>query len=117
MGPFEAKLREILGEDLSGELLNEAVEKVLVAHCDVYALYSMSELMAAEIKVSEMAKKRKTTTFQFYQGKIQAFQELFMKVAFDVESVEDDISDEDLAEAKKFWRKAVEVITAQAIGA
>jgi len=115
MGPFEEKLREILGEVCSDELLATTVEAVLESHCSVYALYAMSELMAAEVKASEMAKKRVNTTFLFYQGKIQAFQELFLKVAFD--EGDGTVTDQDVTEAKAFWRAKVEAFIATTIGA
>lgn len=117
MGAFEEKLKEILGEVCSGELMEATVESILEAHCDVYALWAMSQLMGAEIKASEMAKKRVNTTFQHFQGKIQAFQELFGKVAFDGLSVEDGtLSDEALTEAKDFWRKKVKDFIAKTVG-
>jgi len=117
MGPLEERLRDILGEVCSDELLERTVEDILEAHCDVYALYAMSQLMASETKAAEMAKKRVPTTFQFYQGKIEAFQELFVKVAFDGLSLEEEtLSDRDLAEAKKFWREKVEAFIAETIG-
>jgi len=109
MGAFEEKLREILAESCAGELLDITTEEILEAHCGVYALYTMNQLMGAQEDASEVAKARSADKFQFFQGKIKAYQELFVKVAFDGLSVEDGtLSEEALAEAMEFWKTKVE---------
>jgi len=108
MGPFEEKLREILSELCDNDLLTTLVENVLEAHCDVYALYTMSQLMGAETEAAATSKTRSIPKFKFEQGKIEAFQQLFLKVAFDGLSVEDGtLSDQDVTQAKAFWREKV----------
>lgn len=116
MGAFEERVREIIGELCDDELLDQTVEDVLEAHCEVFALYTMSQLMAAQDSASETAKKRVASTFQFYQGKIEAYRELFVKVAFDGLSVEDGtLSDEMYQKAVDFWRPKVEEFIKQTL--
>jgi len=114
MGPFEEKLREVLGEVCSDELLTSTVEAVLEAHCSIYAQYAMSQVMIAQSDAADMARVRKSDKFAFAQGQIAAFQELFGKVAFDGLSVaEGTLSDQDLDEAQAFWRQKVEALLVQ----
>lgn len=117
MGPFEKKLREILSGVGDSEKVTTMVEEILEAHCDIYALYTMSQMMSAETEASAMSRKRSITDFRFNQGKIEAFQQLFIKVAFDGLSLEDGtLSDEDLAGGKDFWRKKVEAFIETTVG-
>jgi hypothetical protein len=109
MGPLETKLRQTLGEVADNELLDELVEKVLGDHCEVYALWSMNQMIAAQGDASDMATKRVNTTFQFHQGRIAAYQDIFARVAFDGRSVEDGtLTNKELQTAIDFWREEVE---------
>jgi hypothetical protein len=102
MGPLEEKLRETLGELAGSEILDDAVESVLSDHCEVYALWAMGRIMAAQKDAAEMAEKRVTTTFQFHQGRIAAYKEIFARVAFDGLSIEEEtLTEEQLAVAER----------------
>lgn len=116
MGAFEQEIRKIVGELADNELLDKTVEEILNAHCNIYALYAMSQLMSAQESVTEMAKKRKTDRFQFFQGKVESYQEFFVKVAFDGLSVEDGTMTQDMLEnAKVFWQQKVHDFMEQAL--
>lgn len=115
IGAFQEKVAEVVGELCDNDLRDETVEKILEAHCEVFALYTMSQLMAAQESASDMAAARKNERFQFFRGKIQAYQELFLKVAFDGLSVEDGtLTDEMMQNATLFWEEKVGEFIAQA---
>lgn len=116
MGPLEEKIREIVGGFCESKLLDKTVEELLESHSNIYALFAMSQLMAAQESASEMAKKRDLKQFAHFQGKIEAYKELFVKVAFDGLSVEDGtVTDEMLQKARLYWQQQVHIFIQQAL--
>jgi hypothetical protein len=109
MGAYEEGVRKVLSEICSDELLDDSVEKVLEEHCNVYALWAMSQVMSAQEDAAQASSARDTTKFQIHQGRIAAYQALFEKVAFDGLSVADGtLTVKELTEAIAFWKKRVE---------
>jgi len=109
MGAYEEKVRQVLSEICSEELLDSPVEKILEEHCNVYALWAMSQVMAAQEDAAQASSARDTTKFQIHQGRIAAYQALFEKVAFDGLSVADGtLTQNELTEAIAFWKLRVE---------
>lgn len=110
MGAYEERVRKVLSEICGiGELLESSVETILEEHCNVYALWAMSQVMSAQEDAAQASQARDNTNFQIHQGRIAAYQALFEKVAFDGLSIADGtLTEKELTEARAFWKTRVD---------